>query len=316
MIITIFALTGTIIPVSAKTKNVIVGGEAFGLRLYCHGVMVTGFEKDAESPAKNCGIMPGDIITKVNSQEVNSNEIMYELISKSKGKPMKLSLLRNGSKKNVTLTPMKSENGNYRAGMWIKDSCAGIGTISYYDTAGKAYGALGHGICESDTGGLFANSTGETVIASVTSVNKSENNKIGTLNGYFTSKTIGTIEENTGLGIYGRLKCAVNKNKTIRTAEAEELILGKAEIYTTLYGTKPERYEVRITEICNNNKNSNKNFIIKVTDDKLLSKTGGIVQGMSGSPIVQNGKLVGALTHVMLEDCTEGYCIFAENMIA
>ena len=316
----IFFLFAGLIPAEAKTKQVIIGGESFGLKLYCKGVMVTRLEsfksKNSETcPAQKAGIKKGDIITSINNKKVKSNEQVNEIIKNSDGQKLRLCILRNDDKLNIEITSELNEQGEYFAGMWVRDSCAGIGTISYYDTNSMTYGALGHGICDVDTGCLMTANGGEILSASISSVTKSKNNNIGTLNGYFTDDSIGTITDNTALGIHGKLKTYPQNSITCDVAKNNELKIGSAYIYTTLDGTSPQRYEVEIVSICNYNQNTNRNFIIRVTDERLLKKTGGIVQGMSGSPIVQNGKFVGAVTHVLVNDPSKGYGVLAETML-
>ena len=315
----IFSFSICIIPTQAKTTEVIIGGETFGLKLYCKGVMVLKLEnyKSGDNlvcPAKDAGIQINDIITKANRFEIKSNEQFSNIIKASKGKPIKLTILRNNKETKTIIKPKKNNNNEYYTGMWIRDSCAGLGTISYYNPDNMTYGALGHGICDIDTGGLMLSDSGEIISAAITSVNKSKNNNIGTLNGYFTDIKIGTIKNNSIKGVYGKLSMTPNK-KRFKAANITEIKLGNATMYSTINGEEPKGYKIKIIDICNNNPNSNRNMIIKITDKKLLNKTNGIVQGMSGSPIVQNSKFIGALTHVFIDDCTMGYAILATNMI-
>ncbi len=318
--IIIFSISAFSIPVQAKDNKVIVGGESFGLKLYCKGVMVTNLESFESNgikvcPAESCGIKKGDTIIKINNETVKSNERVSQIIKNSKGECLNLIIERDSKNLQLTLIPVKNDNEQYCAGMWVRDSCAGIGTISFYDNENNSYAALGHGVCDADSGGIMVSDSGEILKASITSVNKSENNNIGTLNGYFTNQIIGTIKSNSILGVYGKTNTEINKENKAEIADSSEVKIGKATMYSTIQGTAPKAYSIEITQICNNNKNSNRNFVIKITDKELLNKTGGIVQGMSGSPIVQNGKLVGALTHVFVENCAQGYGILAENMI-
>ncbi len=308
-----------IIPAGAEAKELAVGGEPFGLKLYCNGVMITrleDFNSDGEKvcPAKDCGLYQNDIITVINGEKAKSNEQVEGIIKSSKGKTIDIEILRNNKHYNKKLKAYKNENNEYYAGMWVRDSCAGIGTISFYDTENKVYGALGHGICDIDTGAIIQNSTGEILKADINSVTKSEDNQIGSLNGIFTSTTLGTVFENSPLGIYGNIKAPINKKK-YEIASESEVATGKAKLITTVEGSTPKEYDIEITRICSLNENTNRNMTVKITDKRLLDKTGGIVQGMSGSPIIQNNKIIGALTHVFLENCREGYAIYIGNML-
>lgn len=320
LLVIIFSVNSCIIPTQAITKEVFIGGEPFGLKLYCKGVLVLKLESfksknELVCPAKECGIQINDIITKADNKAVKSNEQFSRIVKNSKGKKITLEVLRNNKTEETTIVPEKDENGVYYTGMWIRDSCAGLGTISYYDMDNMTYGALGHGICDIDTGGLMQSDSGEIISASITSADKSYNQNIGTLNGYFTDNTIGTITKNTPIGIYGRIIKAPNKSEAYKVANINEIKKDDAYVYTTLQGESPQKYKIKIIDICNNNPESNRNMIIKITDKKLLKKTNGIVQGMSGSPIVQGDKFIGALTHVFVDDCKTGYAILAENMI-
>lgn len=320
ILVIIFTLSTSVIPIEAKTKMVIPGGEAFGLKLYCKGVMVTKIESFLSNgkslcPAVNSDIKINDIILKANNKSVKSNEELEFIVKKSKGKPIKLKIERNNEIIYKKVIPELNDKKEYHLGIWVKDSCAGIGTVSYYNPDNSTYGALGHGICDTDTGGLIPNGQGEILSADITSITKSKNNSIGTLNGYFTDKSIGDIKSNSPIGLYGSTNKFIKNKPRIKVADISEVKTGKATLLSTLSGTIPQKYDIEIIKICNTNKNSNRNFIILIKDKRLISKTGGIVQGMSGSPIIQNGKLAGALTHVFLEDCKKGYGILAENML-
>lgn len=278
--------------------------------------MVTKFEnidnKDS-CPAKESGILLNDIILSVNGKEIKSNEQLCEIITNSEGRELSFNIIRNNQLIKVKVKPIKHEN-NYKIGVWIRDSCAGMGTITYYDKTNSSYGALGHGIYDVDSGGLMYSDKIEILKAKITSVNKSSQGNIGTLNGYFTNDIVGNIGDNLPLGIYGKV-FSIPNNKEFRVAKSNEVKLGKAYIYSTIISDKPEKFEILITDICNYDKNSNKNFLFKVNDKKLMNKTGGIVQGMSGSPIVQDDKIIGAITHVLINDPKMGYGIFIENML-
>lgn len=319
ILVIIFSLSLNIIPASAKSKEVIVGGDAFGLKLYCKGVMITKFEYFISNnkkicPAKTSGMKKGDIIQKVNNKIINSNEELEKEIKNSKGKTLFITAQRNNKPINFKIKPEIDKDNNYHIGLWIKDSCAGIGTITYYDNNKKTYGALGHGICDINTKKIIPNEKGEILIAKITDIKKSNNNNIGTLNGIFTNNIIGNIKKNTPIGLYGELY-SKNKSKKITVADKYEIKQGSAKLITTINGESPKAYNIEILGVCNNSEKSNMNFIISIKDKELIKQTGGIVQGMSGSPIIQNNKLIGALTHVFLDDCKKGYGIFAENMI-
>lgn len=318
-VIFILTFSFNVIPASAKSETVIIGGEVFGLKLYCNGVMVTGFENFENNgisvcPAKSSGITENDVITKIDNVAITNNEELQEIVRNSKGQELTLEILRNENNISINVTPLKNSNNEYCLGMWVRDSCAGIGTITYYNPSDNSYGALGHGICDIDTGGLMISDEIQILSANVSSVTKSDYNTIGTLNGCFTSNLLANVGYNNELGIYGKMITMPIKEK-FETAESQEIKLGKATIYSTINGNTPSEYEITITEICNQDENTNKNFIFKVTDEELISETGGIVQGMSGSPIIQNGKLIGSITHVLVNDPTKGYGIQIENML-
>lgn len=223
---------------------------------------------------------------------------------------------RNGNEINKSVTPIKNTVGIYLIGAWIRDSCAGIGTITYYDKDNNYFAALGHGICDNDTSALMPLATGEVVEANISGITKSTSGNAGSLNGYFTDSKIGVLTKNTSIGIYGTINdnCR-NNEKKVKIADKNEIKTGSAQVYTTISDDKIGCYDIEITRICNRSEDSNENFVIKITDNELIKNCGGIVQGMSGSPIVQNGKLVGAITHVFLNQPNEGYGIIAQNMV-
>lgn len=319
ILVIIFSFSISIIPADAKTDKVIIGGEPFGLKLYCKGVMITRFENFVSNnkkicPAKSSGLRINDIIMYADNKRIKSNEQLNNIVKKSKGKNISFKIERNNKNMAIKVKPELNSNKEYYIGVWVRDSCAGIGTISYYNPKNKTYGALGHGICDIDTGAIIPNDQGEILKANITGVTKSKNNNIGTLNGFFTDTTIGNIKNNSALGIYGNT-ISVKNSKLTDVSKSSEVNPGKAKLITTIKGTKPKSYDIEITDICNNNKSSNKNFVIEIKDKRIKEETGGIVQGMSGSPIIQNEKFIGTLTHVFLNDCQKGYGIFAENMI-
>ncbi len=308
--------------ISATDENadriVIPGGEAFGIKMFSKGLLVTrveGFEAGIKNicPAKMAGIEVNDIIVSANNKDLNSSYNFKEIIKNSNGKAIELKILRDEKEIYTTLIPLKDSAGEYKVGMWIKDSAAGLGTISFYSEKTDNFCGLGHGICEQDTGKLMPIDFGEVQTATITSVTKSTSGNVGTLNGYFSAEAIGTAEINCDIGIYGEVQNIPQENKEpIEIANKEEARKGRAFILTTISENGSEKFDVEIKKIKNNSTETN--MIIEITDEDLIQKTGGIVQGMSGSPIIQNGKLVGVITHVFVDDVTTGYAIFAETM--
>ena len=308
--------------VSAESKTVHLGGQPFGVRFYNDGLIVVELEEFFDGtkyvcPAKEGGLKENDIIKEVNKTPVKTNEDLQKATINSGGEPIEFLIERNGESKNITVTPSKNAMGMYLLGAWVKDSCAGIGTISFYDENGDYFAALGHGICDNDTNTLLPLGSAEIVKANISSVTKSVDGNAGSLNGYFSDETIGELTQNTPLGVYGKAEDEMfNNSPTIEIADFSEIKKGNAQMYTTIDGETEGCYNIEITKICNHNENSNENFVIKITDESLLDECGGIVQGMSGSPIVQNGKLVGAVTHVFVNNTTEGYGVAAQYMVS
>ncbi len=293
------------------------GGEPFGIKMFSDGLIVTNLEAFSDGnkkicPGKEAGLKKNDIIYSANGKILYSNGELKTIIENSQGNSIKLKIKRDNKFKNIMLTPIKNNENVYKAGLWVKDSAAGLGTVTFYHNETNTFCGLGHGICDKDTQALIPLSYGELDKASISSVTKSSCGNIGTLNGYFTDEIIGTAICNHKTGIYG---CTTSNNvdkEKIEIADKTEVQKGKAYVYTTLNGEKPERYEIEITKLNMNDKTTN--MTVKITDERLLEITGGIVQGMSGSPIVQNGKLVGALTHVLVDNVNYGYGIFAQTM--
>ena len=307
---------------SAEGKTVYLGGQPFGVRFYNDGLIVVELEEFFDGtqnicPAKEAGIKVNDIIKEVNHIPVKTNEDLQNAAINCGGKLISFIIERDGERKDMVITPQKNNMGIYLLGAWIRDSCAGIGTISFYDKDKNYFAALGHGICDNDTSALLPLGSAEIVKANISSVTKSVDGKAGSLNGYFSEETIGNLTGNTPLGIYGEPNSDIFDNsKPIEIADYSEIKKGEAEIYTTIEGENAVCYTAEITKLCNDNENSNENFVIKITDESLLESCGGIVQGMSGSPIIQNGKLVGAITHVFINNTAEGYGVAAQFMVS
>ncbi len=298
---------------NTNQKEVILGGSPFGLKLFTNGVVVieVGNEK---SPAKDIGIKTNDLIIKADDKNIVSNEDLKNIIETSNGKPIKLTIKRKDKEICKTIFPIKDDNNNYIAGMWIRDSTAGIGTVTYFDESTKTFGALGHGICDKDTGLLMPLRNGEIMEATISSYQKGNEGVIGGLNGYFENETIGEITKNNGYGVFGNYSYTQNYRKAV-VAEDNEIKTGCATILSTIDEQGAKEYDVKITKL-NLTQNNGQNMLIEVTDKELLSKTGGIIQGMSGSPILQNGKLVGAVTHVFVNSPEKGYGITISNMMS
>ena len=302
-------------------QSVYLGGQPFGVKFYNNGVVVINLESYYDGnkyicPAKEGGLKVNDIIKEVNGETICTNEALQEAAVNSSGETLTLTVVRNGKELCKSISPKKNTAGMYLIGAWVRDSCAGIGTITYYDTDNNYFAALGHGICDNDTSLLLPLGSGEAVHANINGVTKSSFGKAGSLNGYFTESTIGYLIKNTEVGVYGTISDNFsNKERKIEIANNCDIESGSAKLYTTIEGEEPQYYSIEITKIINLNSDCNENFVIRITDEKLMKYCGGIVQGMSGSPIIQNDKLVGAVTHVFLNNPSEGYGVTAQNMV-
>lgn len=300
--------------------ELIPGGMAFGVKFFTEGAIVlgtTGVETASGmvTPAKDAGLQAGDIILRAGGSEFESANELISIISGCGGKPIVIAYMRNGVEEKATVNPARDiENGVYRIGVLVRDSTAGIGTVTFIDPQTRDFGGLGHGIYDSETGTLLPLGRGAVVEVDITGVQKSERNSPGALKGDFGRVAIGELWDNSDEGVFGRLsEIPDTVYEPMPAASREELKEGKATILTTLAGSRIEEYEIEIEHIYSNS-GSTKNFLIRVTDERLMAQTGGIVQGMSGSPIIMDGKLVGAVTHVLIDDPTRGYGICIENM--
>jgi stage IV sporulation protein B len=299
------------------------GGMPFGVKLHTQGVIVVGIASgntsgDAASPAYNAGIRVKDIITAISGKPVNSIEEVTAAVEASGGKPLDFTVTRGDSEYTFKVTPGwdKAEN-KYKAGIWIRDSTAGIGTITYIIPSTLQFGGLGHGICDVDTGDLMPLLSGTVSDVTISGITRGRIGLPGELKGYFGADRLGSLIANTNAGVYGVLNSMPEQtaSEPIPIALRSEVQEGEATIYTTLDGNNIGQYTVQISNI-NRTDGQSKSFVVTITDPKLLELTGGIVQGMSGSPIIQNGKLIGAVTHVMINDPTKGYGIFIESMLS
>ncbi len=298
------------------------GGDVFGVKFFTKGVIVIGSteietDKGFIKPADISDIRKNDIINKVNGTEVNTVESLAEIIVNCEGKPLKIEYTRGGKTKSTELLPVRSKADNkYKSGIWVRDSTAGIGTITYYNPQTGEFAGLGHGICDVDTGDLMPLLCGTVVDVNITDIIKGKSGEPGELKGSFSSVKTGEIYQNTSLGIFGKLNSAPSTIKSpIKAAGREEVTEGDAVILVNPDGKGIKEYSVMLSKI-DKYSDGTKCFVIEVTDKELISLTGGIVQGMSGSPILQNGKLIGAVTHVLVNDPTKGYGIFIENMLS
>lgn len=319
-------MLGNIIPIKnveiniKENESVIPCGIPFGIKLFTEGIMVVKTDSitvdgKVYNPARDSGIEVGDIITHVNSEKVNYTEDLPVIINNSKGKPVTLTIIRDNKTISKTIIPIDTGNHCYKIGVWVRDSSAGIGTMTFYHKQSKAFGGLGHGICDVDTGELMPMSQGEVTGAAIDSVTKARTGCAGTLNGHHTTDEKGYIISNCESGVFGYINESPVDNKAIPIAYKQEVKTGKAQIICTVDNGEPSYYDIEIESINFNESAKTKNIVIEITDEELLKKTNGIVQGMSGSPIIQNNKLVGAVTHVFVNEPSKGYGIFAENMI-
>lgn len=313
-------------PLAAKASaaTVVPVGRAVGIKLFSDGVVVVGTsevltENGKLNPARACGLREGDIITHINSTEVDTIEEVSELLQKLEGQEMSISAIRENRTVHLTAQAVFCpDDHTYKLGAWIRDSMAGIGTVTFYCPETGAFGALGHGINDLDTALLMPLESGTILPASVSGIRKGEVGSPGQLKGVFaTEDTLGELTANTVQGIFGTMsKTDWFEGTTVETAKRNEVKAGNATILSNISGDSVEEYDIRILKVYPASAGGGgRDFLIQVTDQRLLDATGGIVQGMSGSPILQNGKLVGAVTHVMVDDPTSGYGIWIGNMM-
>ena len=305
--------------VTEPLPQVFIGGYPIGLKLYADGVVIVGTEavdtvNGLVNTAEKAGLKLGDIIKRINGVEVKSNKQVSEIIEKSGGQALNFDVQRNGRSFQVSFKGEYSQSEKkYKAGIWIRDSSAGIGTVTFCMQDGS-FASLGHAVCDIDTKSTIPISQGECSEAEITGFIKGQNGSAGELCGYINDKKIGVIYSNDNLGVYGCFDSLPEKQELYQIADNNEIQLGEAEIITTVENGITEKYAIIIEKI-DKNSSENKNLVIRVTDRALIEKTGGIIQGMSGSPIIQNGKIIGAVTHVFLNDATGGFGIFADTML-
>lgn len=316
----LFKIKDISVNVIPKTSVVPVG-EAIGMKLYTDGVLVVGMsEIEGKRPYENTGIQEGDRIIQINENNISNTIELMEEVNASNGKKIDIKYVHDEETMTTSMTPVKNSDDEYKLGLWVRDAAAGVGTLTFYEPSTGMFATLGHGILDVDTSDLIAIANGELVTTNILNIQKGEKGTPGEIRGTIESGyTIGQISKNTAFGVYGVLNTpsylSISKEDAIEVASREEIQTGQAEIICELENGKREHYTIEIQKIFTGNNEDNKSMLIKVTDERLLEKTGGIIQGMSGAPIIQNDKFIGAVTHVLVNDPTMGYGVFADIMI-
>ena len=316
----LFSVKNVTVNVIPKT-TVIPLGKAIGMKMYTKGVLVVGMsEIEGQKPYENSGIETGDKIVEVNNIKINSTEELITCVNSSKGENIEITYISDNEEEVTNILPVKTGENEYKLGLWVRDAAAGVGTLTFYEPSTGEFGALGHGINDVDTYELIDIANGELVTTNIVDIVKGEDGAPGEIRGVIDGgSTIGSIYKNTSYGVYGKVvdtsRLNLNQNNEIEVANRSEITTGKAEIMCELENGKVEKYEIEIQKIFLENNQDNKSMLIKVTDEELIEKTGGIIQGMSGAPIIQNGKFIGAITHVLVNDSKMGYAVFADLMI-
>ena len=310
----------TIRAVVTERPRVTVCGAPFGVKMFSEGALIVGFSEIGQAgggtsnPAKEAGLRLGDRVICIGQTRTESNDAVKEALDAAEGQSVEVVYIRSGEQKLTALTPVwDGAAGQWRAGMWVRDSSAGVGTLTFADEELGVFAGLGHPISDSDTGESVALRSGEIVPCEITGCSAGTAGSPGELKGRFLSAhAIGTIRINGENGVYGTTRTHLS-GQLREIAFAQEVVTGPAEIWATIEGETPRAYRIQIERV--SDADPRRNLVIRVTDPSLLSATGGIVQGMSGSPILQNGRLVGAVTHVLVNDPTRGYGIFAQTML-
>ena len=313
------------VDVLPKTTVIPVGNIA-GVKLYTSGVLVVGMsqiegiDNKMYKPYENSGIKEGDRITKINETNITSTEELVECVNKSNGNNIQITYIHDEESKECSIEPVQTSQDEYKLGLWVRDSAAGVGTVTFYEPSTKTFGALGHGITDIDTGELINIASGEFITTRILNITKGESGNPGKIQGTIENQVnIGEIDKNTKFGIYGKVDnlsgLSIDTSKEMEVATRDEIQQGKATILCSLDNKTVQEYEIEIEKIFKENNYDNKSMEIKVTDERLLEKTGGIIQGMSGSPIIQNGKFIGAVTHVLVNNPEEGYAVFGDIML-
>ena len=314
-------------PVKDVTVNIIPKttviplGRAIGMKMYTKGVLVVGMsEIEGQKPYENSGIETGDKIVEINNQKINNTDELIACVNSSNGEKIEITYVSDNEEEVTSILPVKTGENEYKLGLWVRDAAAGVGTLTFYEPSTGEFGALGHGINDVDTYELIDIANGELVTTNIVDIVKGEDGTPGEIRGIIDGEsTIGSIYKNTSYGVYGKVidtsRLNLYTSNELEVANRNEIKTGKAQIMCELENGKIEKYEIEIQKIFLENNKDNKSMLIKVTDEDLIEKTGGIIQGMSGAPIIQNGKFIGAITHVLVNDSKTGYAVFADLMI-
>ena len=301
----------------AYSDYVIAGGENIGIELNSSGIIIVGtYSINNINPAKEAGLQNGDKIIKINNKDVDNISNMLSVIEESNNKEkLSITYLRGTKENTANIKLVKSDDNIYKTGLYVKDSITGVGTLTYIDPNTKLFGALGHEIIEKNTGQKLEIKDGKIYSSTVTGVTRSSIGSPGEKNArYDSSKVFGKVFENTNKGIFGTYTSEIPNKNLYSVAKVEDISTGKASIFTVIDNDKVEEFTINILKI-NKNNSVTKNILFEVTDERLLQVTGGIVQGMSGSPIIQGKNIIGAVTHVVVDDPTKGYGIFITKML-
>ncbi len=307
--------------------KVVPVGKVIGVKMYTNGVLVVGMSEVEDKnnyktkPYENSDIKPGDTILEINKKIVEDIDNLKQAINESKGNEIEIKILRNGNILKTNIVPAQTEESKYQLGLWVKDAATGVGTITFYEPESNSFGILGHGITDSDTNNLINIDSGELVTAKVISLKRGEVNIPGEIKGtIINSQTIGEITKNTQFGVFGKLNnltaLNIDISKSIEIASREEIKEGEAQILCSINSSNVSKeYKIEIEKVYKENDYNNKSMLIKITDEELLKETGGIIRGLSGAPIIQNGKFIGAITNVLVSNPEMGYAIFGDMMI-
>lgn len=321
-----------VIPIKSIQVNkidnleVIPGGNPVGVKLSSKGVLVVGFSDiivegvNTSSPAKEAGIEIGDLITKINDIDIDSTETLITTLKTIDKETLSLEYIRDNETINKEVKLIKEDSNSYKIGLWVRDTAAGVGTLTFYHEESGKFGALGHPVTDGDTNKIFDIKDGDLIEASIISVKKGEKGDPGELRGIFinTNSPLGEIEKNSSCGIFGNTKEEItikNNSNKIKVGFRDEIKTGKAKIIATIDENGTKEYDIEIVKLYTQSEADAKSMLIKITDERLLSTTGGIVQGMSGSPIIQNDKIIGAVTHVLINKPDMGYGIYIDWML-